>query len=332
MRSPKDMRIIQIDITNACIHQCSNCTRFCGHHKKNFFMDWETFRKSVESLHGFEHCIGIMGGEPTLHPQFERFAQYLAERHRADSLIHLTRKPIVNFPQYIRDKNYFVNECLNQCKGIGLWTSITGQYYRNFELIQDIFNYQSINDHKNPSLHQPLLASRKEMGISDAEWIPIRDNCVIQNMWSASITPKGAFFCEVAAALDMLFDGPGGWAIEQGWWQREPKDFGYQLNWCEICGGALFHSGRLASEEIDDVSPLLYEKLKNTGSPKVKAGRVMVMDMKKPQPGQPMPDTKNRYLTNFNERVSNENSVLFPDTINAIVFCQSVENHYRKKQ
>ena len=35
------------------------------------------------------------------------------------------------------------------------------------------------------------------------------DNCWIQKQWSASITPKGGFFCEVAASLDYLFEGPG---------------------------------------------------------------------------------------------------------------------------
>ena len=34
--------------------------------------------------------------------------------------------------------------------------------------------------------------------------------------WSASITPKGAFR-EVAASLDYLLDGPGGYPIEKGW-------------------------------------------------------------------------------------------------------------------
>lgn len=37
MRSPADMQIIQIDITNACNQRCSNCTRFCGNHKKPLF-------------------------------------------------------------------------------------------------------------------------------------------------------------------------------------------------------------------------------------------------------------------------------------------------------
>ncbi len=28
MRSPQDMQIVLIDITNACTERCSNCTRF----------------------------------------------------------------------------------------------------------------------------------------------------------------------------------------------------------------------------------------------------------------------------------------------------------------
>ena len=40
MRSPQDMQIILIDITNACTERCSNCTRFCGNHKKPFFMTY----------------------------------------------------------------------------------------------------------------------------------------------------------------------------------------------------------------------------------------------------------------------------------------------------
>ena len=62
MRSPAEMRTIQIELTNACPHLCSNCTRHCGHHRKPFFMDLETFRRAVDSLAGFSGIVGIMGG------------------------------------------------------------------------------------------------------------------------------------------------------------------------------------------------------------------------------------------------------------------------------
>lgn len=326
MRSPKDMRIIQIDITNACVHSCSNCTRFCGHHKNPFFMDWETFKRAVDSLTDFNKTVGIMGGEPTLHPQFERFVKYIAEKYPSKNSLSPATKPIKkrNFIEYIRDRNFYLDETLNNRKGPGLWTSLSRSYYEYYELIQDVFSYQTINDHNNPCIHQPLLASRKELGIPDDKWTELRDKCWIQNTWSATITPKGAFFCEVAGALDMLFDGPGGWPIEPGWWKREPRDFGYQLKWCEICGAAIFNEGRLSSEEIDDVSPMLYEKLKNVQSPKLKKGKVKVMDISNPKIiGKKMPDTINRYLTDYKERISKDNNVLTSKNIDAIVFCYS---------
>ena len=99
MRSPKDMQIIQIDITNACPNTCSNCTRFCGHHKKPFFMDFDTFKQAVDSLQDFPGMVGIIGGEPTLHPEFEKFADYLRDsRIGANKRYKIFRKPEKSLP------------------------------------------------------------------------------------------------------------------------------------------------------------------------------------------------------------------------------------------
>ena len=112
-------------------------------------------------------------------------------------------------------------------------------YKKYYELIQDVFKMQAVNDHGNIMYHSPILINRKDLGISDQDWYKIRDCCWAQDIWSATITPKGAFFCEIAGALDMLFDGPGGWPIEEGWWKRTPDQFGEQLKWCEYCGIAI---------------------------------------------------------------------------------------------
>ncbi|MBN2713166.1 MAG: hypothetical protein JXR97_12165, partial [Planctomycetes bacterium] len=233
MLSPQDMNTIQIEITNGCIHSCSNCTRFCGHHKSPFYMEVDFFKKAVDSMEGFGGMVGVMGGEPTLHPQFADIVDYYSRKIPLRKPFRKYTTPVTSFVQH---RNRYLSD---PDHARGLWTSLGKNYYRHFELIQDVFPFQCINDHENPGLHQALLITRKELGIPDEEWFPMRDKCWVQNLWSASITPKGAFFCEIAAALDMLFDGPGGWPVEKGWWKRKPEDFGEQLKWCELCSAAL---------------------------------------------------------------------------------------------
>lgn len=282
MRSPADMQTIQIDITNACNKRCSNCTRFCGNHEKVFFMDFDTFKRAVDSLEDYDGVMGIMGGEPTLHPEFERFVSYIQEkfgpRKKENRLVY----PQKDFIKEIRRRE-FESHVLRKndgkmdnfkMYGPGLWSNMGATYYEKYELIQDTFGVQFLNDHINPSYHQPGLFARKDLGIEDEEWYKLRDNCWIQNEWSATITPKGAFFCEIAGALDMLFNGPGGWPIEAGWWKRKPEEFGDQLKWCEICGFALDTFMRDAEEETDDVSPTVYEMLKEINGMKLRQGRI----------------------------------------------------------
>jgi hypothetical protein len=280
-------------------------------------MNEETFKKAVDSLEGFECTIGVMGGEPTLHPQFEAFARYIEEKHPPKYKLKPLRVPVRNFIAYIRDKNYFWDESINLRKGPGLCTATGKKYYEHFEIIQDVFSFQLINDHKNSTLHQPLLVSRRDLGIPDEEWFPLRDKCWVQNMWSASITPKGAFFCEIAGALDMLFNGPGGWQVEPGWWKREPPDFGEQLNWCELCGAALSIKGRLSSDGIDDVSPTLLRKLEEIDSPGLKKGRIVALKSEKIGEVN-MPDTPNRYIQSYHDRISMENRSLFPRSLSKV--------------
>lgn len=336
MRSPSDMQTIQIDITNACNKKCSNCTRFCGNHEKTFFMDFETFKRAVNSLKGYDGVIGVMGGEPTLHPQFERFARYLNDTYKewqkegtapsSDSdKVNRLNYPQKEFIKEIHRSEFDTHHIRKHSdghnnfmmSGPGLWSNMGDTYRKYYELIQDMFPVQFLNDHINASFHQPGLFSRKDLGLSDKDWYKLRDNCWIQNEWSATVTPKGAFFCEIAGALDMLFDGPGGWKIEEDWWRRKPEDFFDQLHWCEICGFALHTFMRDANDEIDDVSPTLYEMLSKTNSPRFKAGRVNkveihdgVIDEKSKAPGQHF-SVAQPYIEHYEDRFNESNSHLF---------------------
>lgn len=313
MKSPKDMKVIQIEITNACPNRCANCTRFCGHHQKPFFMDFETFKKAVDSMKGFPGIVGIMGGEPTLHPEFDKFVRYFKNNFGQDEPPNRIYKgPDSGFVDYIC-KNKFNIDNNNQR---GLWSSMGHRYYKFFELIQDTFGYQALNDHSFPSMHETLMVTRKELGIPDEEWYSLRDKCWIQSLWSASITPKGAFFCEVAAALDMLFNGPGGWPIESDWWKREPSEFGDQLRWCELCSAPLPMPKRDANKEIDDASPVWCEMLKKIQSPKYQKGKVSLFDPTRYDPKKySIINESLPYLDDQSKRLVNGNGGLEPKKI-----------------
>lgn len=324
MRSPSDMRIIQIDITNACIHTCSNCSRMCGHHKKPFFMDFDTFKKAVDSLEGYDGTIGIMGGEPTLHPEFVKFALYLVSKYPPKSGENVMLQPTdqfirnLKYDEQCRTTKYMEAAGSNaRVKGPGLWSSLASHYGKYYELIQDIFVYQCVNDHNHSCYHQPVMVCRKDLGVNDDEWETLRDNCWMQMNWSASITPKGAFFCEVAAALDMLFDGPGGWPIEAGWWKKTPEEFGAQTNWCEWCGLALKTRSRDANEGVDDVSETFLNRLKTMDSPKLKKGFVNIYHKDENEDESLI--RHNIYHDNDYDRLADSNHSIFPDGFTGVV-------------
>jgi hypothetical protein len=326
VKSPADMKIIQIDITNACTKKCSNCTRFCGNHRKPFMMDFDTFKRAVDSMEGFPGIVGIMGGEPTLHPQFEEFVRYFASKFGKSGVLENARQPVKDFNAHIV-RDVFDIEHSNRR---GLWSILGKRYYEHYELIQEVFGYQAINDHASPSEHAALLITRKELGIPDDEWIKMRDACWIQNLWSASIHPKGAFFCEVAAALDETFNGPGGWPIEKGWWKRKPEDFKEQLQWCEMCSACLKVPSRNANDEIDDVSPAIYEKLVEIRSPKIKQKLINIVEVGKPE-GAPEEKVCGRtvesntwYLPDSDQslRVGPTNRTIYPKRFDAILLCR----------
>ena len=320
MKSPRHMRIIEIDITNACDKRCSNCTRLCGHHKKPFFMDYETFKRAVDSLDGYQGIRSMMGGEPTIHPEFERFIRYLGSKFpkRENPLVYPQKDFIKKVHQIELENFQTIDDGVERIDivGPGMFSNMGGTYKKHYEIISDILPFQGLNDHLNPIYHQTALISRKELGISDEEWIPMRDACWIQNEWSAGITPKGCFFCEIAGVLDMLLDGPGGWPIEKGWWKRTPDQFGDQLHWCEICGFALNTFTRDSAEEIDDMSPEWYERLKKINSPKLTSGRSNIIKIENGKIAEEsMKENKHfsaamPYIEHYEDRFNALNSVL----------------------
>ena len=250
---------IMIDITNACVNQCGNCMRFCGYHDDPFFMEFEYFKKVVDSLHDFDGQIGIIGGEPTLHPDFVKMVEYIRDTYPYKKEKGFVRQPISDVNGYIFNNN------VDDVGKFKLFTCAkTQQFYDNFELIDDVFESFRFNDHSQGTRHFTTLVDYKDLGLSDGEFKMLENDCWVQNYCFATVTPKGGFFCEMAGALDMLYGGDGGFEIKDGWWKRYRKDFECQEQWCAHCGARLGLPMRLDSENKDYVSKSVVDNLKHT--------------------------------------------------------------------
>src|SRR5687767_5055874 len=85
MKSPGDFRptwrngVIQIHITRACNLSCPSCTQGSNLVGRPTVMSVENFRTAVRTLKDYYGVIGIFGGNPVLHPQFEEICSILAD-------------------------------------------------------------------------------------------------------------------------------------------------------------------------------------------------------------------------------------------------------------
>ena len=258
MRDIRDNTVIQVEITNSCHLSCANCTRFVGHHKSPFFMDLDTVRKAIDSLEGFPGRVGMMGGEPTLHPKFREICAIYREM----------------IPDRRRREFWTAGY---------KWNDFKDDILATFDEDRIAFNNHTQFDGK----HQPLLVGADEMIEDKALMWSLIDNCWVQRQWSASITPKGAFFCEIAAARSHLFDGPMGYPIERGWWDKTPAQFRDQVEWaCPGCSAPIpmgaYSDGRggLDGPTTDVVSPKNLIALLKAGSPKARRGQVEIVTEK----------------------------------------------------
>lgn len=226
MKAIFEVETLQICTTNACVLECANCTHLVGHARKPYMMTLDEFKRAVDSLEGFHNMVGMIGGEVLLSPWFEQQARYLGSK----------------FPP-------------ERC---GLWSVFpAGDKYRRYrEVICEVFGNILLNDHATPNImHAPILVASGEVFEDERERRAAAWNCWVQNAWSPGITPKGAFFCEVAGELDYLFEGPGGWKVEEGWWKRTPAEYLDQIDrYCSRCGGCLPLERRSSQDNRDDIS------------------------------------------------------------------------------
>ncbi len=217
---------MQIEATSYCAKDCLYCSRYIRHtpKKHRWFMDLNYMAKCLDALKDWpldvpygepRSLIGIIGGEPIMHPQFEEMCELLLSK----------------FP-----KRY-----------LGLWTAgFPEKRWKEVEKIaRSTFGFLAYNEHNVKQVElcqpQPITVAIEEV-VQDTRYREMLiDDCWVQRTWCPTISPKGGFFCEVAYAIDQILEGPGGYdATDPGWWIRAPENFRDQRDrYCGKCGMAI---------------------------------------------------------------------------------------------
>jgi len=243
MRSPNQMHIICVDITNKCDLACSNCTRLLENQDAFWDMSIDNFRLAVRSLHDYPGIIAVIGGNPVMHRHFEKICEVFCEE--------------------IPDKRHR-----------GLWTNNVFKYA---DLAKQVFGVFNLNPHgvergiksmaglkegawyhEGHSMHSPLLVAGKDIFGEEEMWERIA-RCDVNQNWSATVTQnKGelrAYFCEVAGAFDLARGTDHGVPVVPGWWRRNIAEFEPQVrHFCPGCGVPARLQGHMDHEETDTYS------------------------------------------------------------------------------
>ena len=228
--------LIQIEITNACGKKCAYCTRAVPHFKNPYFAEMTFIESALQSLRGWKRGVGCMGGEPTLHPEFKKICSLY--------------------------RNYFPKK---QC---GIFTSGGPLYEKYKNLINETFGTIHYHNLATPSYHQPIMVASEEIISDTALRNELIRDCWLQRKWCPAISKKGCFFCEVAATFDLLFDGPGGYRMEPGWWKKKEAEFSDQVErYCRLCSVPIPLGSFPDTNPYDYVSPGNAERLLKAQSP-----------------------------------------------------------------
>ena len=249
-----DAWCVQIDITNYCILSCLYCSRYNRHlrREQRKHMTLQQIATALDSLKTWPNKIGIIGGEPLLHPEFTQICELIRGK----------------FPS----------------SKMALWTSGGKNFKELLPIIKKTFGQIAYNEHNEEQLktckHQPLTIAIKDVVKDDELRKVLIDGCWVQRTWCASINHFGAYFCEVAAAQDVILnEGRNAWPVKPGWWEKTPEQFQDQVNkFCDNCGMAIPMERELILKKSEKFSPSVLKMFKDHNLMKISDNDIELFD------------------------------------------------------
>ncbi len=265
LKAPGDKRatwgegIIQIMITRACDLSCISCTQGSNLSGKPMVMNIDQFKDACLSLKDYYGVVGIFGGNPCMHPEFEKICAIL------ENIIPFERRGL--WSNNLRGHGKLCREIFNpEVSNLNVHTS----YEAYQEMLRDWpeCHPKGIND----SRHSPPFVAMRDMQDMDfaTMWELIQD-CDINQNWSAMIGVfRGelrAYFCELAGAQSMLHEHESnypdtGMKVTPNWWKMPIASFTNQvMKHCFECGVPMRGIGDLAVNGMNEQVSKTHQKM-----------------------------------------------------------------------
>lgn len=240
--------VIQIHITRSCDKACFNCTQGSNYRGKTGFISLDNFDLACRSLRGYFGVVGVFGGNPALHPEFEKLCDIIAE--------HIP----------FRQRGIWCNNPITESKAKAMRRTFNPAY-SNLNVHLDQHAYRKFKEWwpeskpfglEKDSRHSPVYVDPQNLGaeVTESQQWELISRCDINQHWSAMLGEfRGelrAYFCEIAGAMSMLKQHDLNWpdtgmVVEDGWWRKPLTEFTDQvLQHCLHCAVPFKGYGELA--------------------------------------------------------------------------------------
>ena len=285
--------VIQIWVTRACDKACFGCTQGSNLKGRCAMITCEHFEQACISLRDYWGTVGVFGGNPALHPQFEQLCailcKYIPKRQRGLWCNAPMGKASVmreTFDTAISNLNVHLDQ----------------QAYDEFK--RDWPECRPFGLHDDCRHGPPFVAMQDVIENEEQIWQLVAD-CDINQHWSAMICEVAgqprAYFCEIAGAQAILHQEDSAWpdlglAVEPSWWNKPMLAYQHQVRYyCPRCGVPLRGLGELAqaSDGVEQTSRVH----QNVFKPKVAGREIEVVDHLEQVLPQTLPRFTN-YMTN----------------------------------
>ena len=250
--------VLQIWVTRACDKKCFHCTQNSQFGGKAEFITPEQYEQALDSIQGYFGVVGMFGGNPALHPQFDTLCEILRSKVPYEQRGLWCNHPKGKGSIMSATFNPSVSN-LNVHESEDAWNEFLTDWPETRKVLG-----KNLKGLDHDSRHGPPLVAMQDVITSEEErWDKII-NCDINKYWSAMICvfrkELRAYFCELAGAQAMLhqwssdYNDTGhpipdtGLPVTPGWWRKPLTEFAEQIKLhCHACGIPLKGYGALAN-------------------------------------------------------------------------------------